>query len=97
MGAGFLTLGERSYKYGKEEGWNDEFCGVELESWRAEHLVKRASDTPAQETSLGELLMGGLCLARFLQKPPLWRIVNIAHLCSEIGFHYHITKTVFCQ
>ena len=29
---GFLPLGERSYKYGKEEGWNDEFCGVELES-----------------------------------------------------------------
>ena len=68
-----------------------------VSSWRAEHLVKRASDTPPQETSLGELLMGGLCLARFLQKPPFCRIVNIAHLCSEIGFHYRITKTVFCQ
>lgn len=67
-------------------------------SWRAEHLVKRASNTPPQETSLGELLMGGLCLARFLQKPSFCRIVNIAHLLFRDWLSLsHYKDTVFCQ
>lgn len=33
MGAGFLTVGEGSYKFGKKEGWNEpRGAGLELEA-----------------------------------------------------------------
>lgn len=60
MGAGFPTLGERSYNYGKEESWNDEFCR-ELESRAFGQKSQQHSptgDQPRRATTNGRVVLG---------------------------------------
>ena len=61
MGAGFPTLGERSYNYGKEESWNDEFCR-ELESRAFGQKSQQHSptgDQPRRATN-GRVVLGSV-------------------------------------